>query len=164
MHARFYKRASQIVSTNPPLLELLANHLKCMCMGAGTCIVLFTLVTWRLEQCLSERVLNTIEWTGWISLKSKGLSRVFSNTTVQKRQFFGTQLSSQSNYMGYPYILVWKNIEWFATFCPVCKCSHTAQALISEFFCSTLLFVRLSRIVTYSCKSSILIHVLTSVL
>ena len=58
MHARFYNRASQIVSTNPPLLELLANHLKCMCMGAGTCIVLFTLVTWRLEQCLSERVLN----------------------------------------------------------------------------------------------------------
>ena len=32
-------------------------------------------------------------WTGWISLKSKGLSRVFSNTTVQKHQFFSTQLS-----------------------------------------------------------------------
>ena len=37
------------------------------------------------------------EWTGWISLQSKGLSRVFSNTTVQKHQFFVTQLSSQSN-------------------------------------------------------------------
>ena len=37
------------------------------------------------------------EWTGWISLQSKGLSRVFSNTTVQKHQFFGVQLSSQSN-------------------------------------------------------------------
>ena len=37
------------------------------------------------------------EWTGWSSLQSKGLSRVFSNTTVQKHQFFGTQLSSQSN-------------------------------------------------------------------
>ena len=36
------------------------------------------------------------EWTGWISLKSKGLSRVFSNTTVQKHQFFGAQPSSQS--------------------------------------------------------------------
>ena len=36
-------------------------------------------------------------WTGWISLQSKGLSRVFSNTTVQKHQFFSTQLSSQSN-------------------------------------------------------------------
>ena len=37
------------------------------------------------------------EWTGWISLWSKGLSRVFSNTTVQKHQFFSSQLSSQSN-------------------------------------------------------------------
>ena len=36
-------------------------------------------------------------WTGWISLQCKGLSRVFSNTTLQKHQFFGTQLSSQSN-------------------------------------------------------------------
>ena len=40
---------------------------------------------------------SPLEWTGWISLQSKGLSRVFSNTTVQKHQFFGTQLSSQSN-------------------------------------------------------------------
>ena len=37
------------------------------------------------------------EWTGWISLQSKGLSRVFSNTTLQKHQFFDTQPSSQSN-------------------------------------------------------------------
>ena len=36
-------------------------------------------------------------WTGWISLQSKALSRIFSNTTVQKNQFFGTQPSSQSN-------------------------------------------------------------------
>ena len=36
-------------------------------------------------------------WTGWISLLSKGLSRVFSNTTVQKQQFFGPQLSIWSN-------------------------------------------------------------------
>ena len=36
---------------------------------------------------------SPLEWTGWISLKTKGLSRVFSNTTVQKHQFFGTQLS-----------------------------------------------------------------------
>ena len=36
-------------------------------------------------------------WTGWISLQSKGLSRVFSNTTVQKHQFFGTQPSLWSN-------------------------------------------------------------------
>ena len=37
------------------------------------------------------------EWTSWISLQSKGLSRVFSNATVQKHQFFSAQLSSQSN-------------------------------------------------------------------
>ena len=45
---------------------------------------------------------DTQDWsplgcTGWISLQSKGLSRVFTNTIVQKHQFFGTQLSSQSN-------------------------------------------------------------------
>ena len=46
--------------------------------------------------------MNTQDWpplgrTGWISSKSKGLPRVFSNTTVQKHQFFGAKLSSQSN-------------------------------------------------------------------
>ena len=40
---------------------------------------------------------SPLGWTGWISLQSKGLSRIFSNTTVQKHQFFGAQLSSQSN-------------------------------------------------------------------
>ena len=40
---------------------------------------------------------SPLGWTGWISLQSMGLSRVFSNTTVQKHQFFGAQLSSQSN-------------------------------------------------------------------
>ena len=42
-------------------------------------------------------------WTGWISLQSKGLSRVFSNNTVQKHQFFGTQLFLWSN----PHIYTW---------------------------------------------------------
>ena len=46
----------------------------------------------------SVRPMNTqdwspLGWTGWISLQSKGLSRVFSNTTLQKHQFFGAQLS-----------------------------------------------------------------------
>ena len=40
---------------------------------------------------------SPLGWTGWISLPSKGLSRVLSNTTVQKHQFIGTRLSSQSN-------------------------------------------------------------------
>ena len=41
---------------------------------------------------------SPLGWAGWISLQSKGLSRVSSNTTVQKHQFFGFQLSSQSNF------------------------------------------------------------------
>ena len=41
---------------------------------------------------------SPLEWTSCISLQSKGLSRVFSNTTVQKHQFFGAQPSSQSNF------------------------------------------------------------------
>ena len=40
---------------------------------------------------------SPLGWTGWISLQSQGLSRVFSNTTVQKHQFFTAQLSSPSN-------------------------------------------------------------------
>ena len=40
---------------------------------------------------------SPLGWTGWTSLQSKGLSRVFSNTTVQKHQFFGAQPSSRSN-------------------------------------------------------------------
>ena len=40
---------------------------------------------------------SPLGWTGWITLQSKGLSRVFYNTTVEKHQFFSAQLSSQSN-------------------------------------------------------------------
>ena len=47
---------------------------------------------------------SPLGWTGWISLQSKGLSGVFSNTTVEKHQFFGAQLSSQSN----SHIHTWK--------------------------------------------------------
>ena len=56
----------------------------------------------RVSASTSVHPMNTqdwspLGWTGWISLEPKGLSRVFSNTTVQKHQFFGDQLSSQSN-------------------------------------------------------------------
>ena len=51
---------------------------------------------------------SPLEWTGWISLQSKGLSRVFSNTTVQKHQFFGTQLSSVQ--ISHPYMTTGKTI------------------------------------------------------
>ena len=45
----------------------------------------------------SKEIWSPSEWNCWISLQSKGLSGVFSNTTVQKHQFFSAQLSSQSN-------------------------------------------------------------------
>ena len=50
-----------------------------------------------LASVLPKNTQDWFPWTSWISLQSKGLSRVFSNTTVQKHQFFGAQLSSQSN-------------------------------------------------------------------
>ena len=49
--------------------------------------------------------LISLGWTGWISLQSKGLSRVFSNTTVQKHQFFGTQFSLYSNSLIHKWLL-----------------------------------------------------------
>ena len=52
---------------------------------------------------------SPLEWTGWISLQSKELSRVFSNTTGQKHPFFSAQLSSQSQ-LAHPYMTTAKTI------------------------------------------------------
>ena len=52
---------------------------------------------------------SPLGWTGWISLQSRGLSRVFSNTTVQKHQFFGAQLYSPTLTSIHDY---WKTIPW----------------------------------------------------
>ena len=49
---------------------------------------------------------SPLGWTGWISLQSKGLSRVFSNTTIQKHQFFGAQLSFSKLRLLYIWILL----------------------------------------------------------
>ena len=54
--------------------------------------------------------LSPLGWTGWISLLSKGLSRVFSNTTVQKHQFFVAQLSLESNSHIHPYMTTGRTI------------------------------------------------------
>ena len=48
---------------------------------------------------------SPLEWTVWISLQAKGLPRVFSNTTVQKHQFFSALLSSQSNSLIHTWLL-----------------------------------------------------------
>ena len=50
---------------------------------------------------------SPLGWTGWISLQSRGFSRVFSNTTIQKHQFLEAQLSLQSNSHIHPWL--WKN-------------------------------------------------------
>ena len=66
---------------------------------------------------------SPLEWIGWISLQSKGISRVFSNTTVQKHQFFGTQLSSHSN----SYIHTWpleKPQPWLLLLLLLSRFSH----------------------------------------
>ena len=63
-----------------------------------------------ISESTSVLPLNTqgwslLGWTGWISLQSKGLARVFSNTTVQKHQFFSVQLSLPSNSHLYTWLL-----------------------------------------------------------
>ena len=69
-----------------PMSQLFASGGQSIGVSASTSILPMNTQDW-----------SPLEWTGWISLQSKGLSRVFSNTAVQKHQFFGTQLSSQSN-------------------------------------------------------------------
>ena len=66
--------------------QLLASGGRSIGVSASTSVLPLNTQDW-----------SPLGWTGWISLQSKGLSRVFSNTTVQKHQFFGAQFSSQSN-------------------------------------------------------------------
>ena len=75
---------------------------------------------------------SPLGWTGCISLKSKGLSRILSRTIVQKHQFFGTQPSSQSN--SHPYMTTGKTI------------ALTRWAFVGKVM--SLLFNMLSRLVT----------------
>ena len=62
--------------------QLFASGGQSIGVSASTSILLMNTQDW-----------SPLGWTGWISLQSKGLSRVFSNTAVQKYQFFGAQLS-----------------------------------------------------------------------
>ena len=76
----------------PPNIRVFSNEsalrMRCQSTGISASASVFPMNTqdW-----------SCLVWTGWISLQSKRLSRVFSNTTVQKHQFFSAQLSSQSN-------------------------------------------------------------------
>ena len=65
-----------------PMSQLFASGGQSIGVSASTSVIPMNTQDW-----------SPLGWTGWISLQSKGLSRVFSNTTVQKHQFFGAQLS-----------------------------------------------------------------------
>ena len=69
-----------------PLPEFTQTHLQSIRATASASVLPMNTQDW-----------SPLGWTGWISLQSKGLSRVLSNTTVQKHQLFGAKLSSQSN-------------------------------------------------------------------
>ena len=69
-----------------PMSQLLPLGGQSFGVSASTSVLLMNIQNW-----------SPLGWTGWISLQSKGLSRIFSHTTVQKHQFFGTQLSLLSN-------------------------------------------------------------------
>ena len=69
-----------------PMSQLFASGGQSIGVSASTSVLPMNTQDW-----------SPLGWTGWISFQFKGLSRVFSNTTVQKHQFFSTQLSSQSN-------------------------------------------------------------------
>ena len=66
----------------PRISQFLASGGQSIGVSASTSVLPMNIQDW-----------FPLGWTGWISLQSKGLSRVFSNTTVQKHQFFGPQLS-----------------------------------------------------------------------
>ena len=65
-----------------PMSQLVAWGSQCIGASASASVLPMNIQDW-----------FPLGWTGWISLMSKGLSRVFSNTTVQTHQFFGTQFS-----------------------------------------------------------------------
>ena len=65
-----------------PMSLLFPSGGQCIGVSASTSVLPMNIQEW-----------TPLGWTGWISLQSKGLSRVFSNTTVQKHQFFSAQLS-----------------------------------------------------------------------
>ena len=86
-----------LLSPSPPAFSLQASGSFAMSQfspSGGQCV--------RVSASVSVLQMNIqdwfpLGWTDWISLQSKGLSRVFSNTTGQKHQFFGTQLSWETN-------------------------------------------------------------------
>ena len=82
-------------SPSPPAFNLSQN--QSLFKWVSSLHQVAKVLEFQLQHSMNTQDWSPLEWTGWISFQSKGLSRVFSNTTVQKHQFFGAQLSSQSN-------------------------------------------------------------------
>ena len=81
-----------------PVNQLFASGGQSIGVSASTSVLPMNTQNW-----------SPLEWTGWISLQPKGLSRVFSNTTVQKHQFFSAQLSLAVQ-LSHPYMTTGKTI------------------------------------------------------
>ena len=96
---------SDAIEPSHPLLSTFSSHLQSFpASGSVQMSQFFTSDGQSIRVSASTSVFpmsiqewSPLGWTGWISLQSKGLSRVFSNTTAQKHQFFGAQLSLWSS-------------------------------------------------------------------
>ena len=86
-----------LLSQIPPSIRVFSNESSQLFTWGGQ-----STGVWALASVLpmNTQDWSPLGWTGWISLQSKGLSRVFSNSTVQKCQFFCTQLSSPTFFWG----------------------------------------------------------------
>ena len=80
-----------LLSPSPPTFNL-SQH-KGLCKWVSSLNQVVKVLEFQLQHPMNTQDWFPSGWTNWISLQPKGLSRVFSNTTVQKHQFFGTQLS-----------------------------------------------------------------------
>ena len=76
----------------PPSIRIFSNESTLLMRWAKYCSF-----SHNMSPSSEHQDWSPLGWTGWISLQSKGLSRIFSNTKIQKHQFFDAQLSSQSN-------------------------------------------------------------------
>ena len=85
---------SLLASGSFPMSQLFASGGQSIGVSASASVLPMNTQDW-----------SPLGWTGWISLESKGLTRVCSNTTLQKHQFFGTQLSLQSNSHNHTWLL-----------------------------------------------------------
>ena len=126
MSVELVMRFHTLLSPPPPTFNL-SQH-----QGLFKWVSSLHQVTKALEFQLQHQSFQWIFRTGWISMLSKGLSRVFSSTTVQKHQFFGTQLSLWAS-SGHPYMTTGKTI------------ALTRQTFVGKVI--SLLFNMLSRLV-----------------